>query len=78
MPLFIDTRGNASAAIAICDRCSFKFPVGELSADRNDPGLRVCEKCNDVKDPWRLPPRRPDNILVKYPRPDVPLIVEED
>jgi hypothetical protein len=75
MPLFLDTRNNASCAIAICDRCSKKYPIGELSADGNTPGLRVCEGCNDVKDPWRLPPRRPDNIVVKYPRPDVEIVV---
>jgi hypothetical protein len=78
MPLFLDTRGNASCAIAICDRCSTKYPVGELKPDRNTPGLIVCEECNDVKDPWRLPPRRPDNILVSHPRPDTPLEVPEE
>lgn len=70
MPLFLDTRNNASVAIGICDRCKFKFPIGELIADGNNPGLRVCKDCCDVKDPWRLPPRRPDNIEVKHPRPD--------
>jgi hypothetical protein len=70
MPKFLDTRGNASLAIAICDRCKFKFPIGELRPDRNSPGLRVCSKCCDERDPYRLPPRQPDNIVVKYPRPD--------
>ncbi len=70
MPRFLDTRGNSSLAIGVCDRCKFKFPIGELRADRNSPGLRVCEKCCDVKDPYKLPPKRPDNIVVAYPRPD--------
>jgi hypothetical protein len=78
MPLYLDTRFNASVAIAICGRCSFKFPIGELGADRNIPGLRVCKDCNDEKDPYRLPPRKPDNIVVKHPRPDVPLTDESN
>lgn len=70
MPLFLDTRGNASVAIAICDRCKVKMPIGDLGPDTNAPGLRVCKKCCDEKDPWRLPPRRPDDITLKHPRPD--------
>lgn len=60
-------------AIAVCDRCNFKFKNSELRADGNSPGLRVCEDCWDPKDPWRLPPIRPDAISLKYPRPDTPL-----
>lgn len=78
MPLYLDTRFNASVAIGICDRCHFKFPIGDLRADGNTPGLRVCAKCSDVKDPYRLPPRRPDNIIVHHPRPDVPLTGDEN
>ena len=73
MPKYLNTTGNASLAIAICARCSFKFPIDALSPDRNAPGLRVCARCNDEKDPYRLPPRKPDNIVLKYPRPDEPL-----
>lgn len=72
--LYLNTQGNANVAIAICARCSFKFPYGELSADRNAPGLRVCKDCNDDFDPWRLPPRQPENITLQFPRPDEPLI----
>ena len=61
------------ASIAVCDRCCFKYPYQELRADGNSPGLRVCEECRDPKDPWRLPPARPDAIALKYPRPDTPL-----
>lgn len=60
-------------AIGICDRCNFKYKNSELRADGNTPGLRVCESCWDTKDPWRLPPIRPDAIALKYPRPDVSL-----
>lgn len=62
-------------AIAICDRCSCKRPYQILVADGNSPGLRVCgdRDCRDPKNPWRLPPIKTDNIILKYPRPDTPL-----
>lgn len=78
MPIFLDTTGNASLAIAVCDRCNRKFPIGELSPDRNIPGLRVCREDNDEFDPWRLPPRQPENIALRWARPDVPLLVPAD
>lgn len=61
---------SGDLTIAICDRCAFKFKYRELSTDRNSPGLRVCDDCNDQKDPYRLPPRKPEAIAVRYPRPD--------
>jgi hypothetical protein len=73
MPRFLDTRGNASLAIAICDRCRFKYPIGELSADNDSPGLRVCSGCNDGYDPYKLPARMTEDITVRYPRPDEPI-----
>lgn len=79
MPLYLDTRGKASVAVGICDRCSRKFPLGELMADRNSPGLRVCREDNDALDPWRLPARRTEDITLRYPRPDESLtFVSED
>lgn len=68
MPMFLDTSGNATLAIGICDRCKRKFPLGELSPDRNSPGLRVCKDDNDVFDPWRLPARKTENIALDNPR----------
>ena len=65
---------SGRASIAICDRCNFKYPYQKLRADGNTPGLRVCESCWDCKDPWRLPPRQPDPMALKYPRPDTPLV----
>lgn len=74
MPLYLDTRGNASAAIGICGRCSTKRPIGDLVSDPNSPGLRVChDTCVDQFDPWRLPARQTEAITVRYPRPDEPL-----
>jgi hypothetical protein len=70
MPKFINTLGNAVVAVAICDRCKFKLAYGELSPDRNNPGMRVCAKCNDEKDPYALPPRQTEKIALRYPRPE--------
>jgi hypothetical protein len=70
MSLYLDTRGNASAAIATCDRCHLKVAYSKLVADGNSPGLRVCPKCSDKLDPWRLPPRQSENISLAHPRPD--------
>jgi hypothetical protein len=78
MPIFLDTRGNSNIGIATCDRCKLKFPIGELSPDRNTPGLMVCEADNDVFDPWRLPARPTENITLPFYRPDVPLGVTPD
>lgn len=65
-------------AIAVCDRCNRKFPYKELRPDGNSPGLRVCAEDWDMKDPWRLPPIQPDAFVLRFPRPDVPLIVQEN
>lgn len=79
MPLYLDTRGKASAAVAICSRCSQKHPIGYFVGDRNiGPSFRVCPSCSDNYDPWRLPARRTENITLQYPRPDEPLTVGED
>lgn len=75
MPIFLDTTGNASLGIALCARCSRKFPIGELYSDPNSPGLMVCKEDLDVLDPYRLPPREPDQINLAFVRPDVPLEV---
>lgn len=74
MPRFLDTRGNASIAIFICDRCKMKRPIIEAMPDPNFPGLKVCQQgCADDKDPYRLPARQTERITLQYPRPDVNL-----
>lgn len=74
MSRYLDTRGQNSVAIAVCDRCKMKVPLSSLTADRNSPGLRVCmPECNDALDPYRLPARKTENITLRYPRPDEPL-----
>ncbi len=73
MPRYLNTRGNTTLAIGICGRCSIKMPLDKLLPDPNSPGLLVCEKDLDQYDPYRLPARQPDNILLPFLRPDVPL-----
>jgi hypothetical protein len=75
MPIFLDTRNKPTLAIGVCDRCNFKFPLSELMPDRDKPGMLVCRKDNDVKDPWRLPFVALDaNIGLPRARPDVKIL----
>ena len=73
MSVFLDTRGRSTLAVAICGRCSRKFPYDELQPDPNYPGLRVCKDDLDEYDPYRLPARQTENISLRFPRPDTPL-----
>lgn len=71
MPRYLDTRGMASLAIAVCDRCKMKRSFVSLMSDTNFPGLRVCDQgCLDEKDPYRLPARKTERINLRFPRPD--------
>lgn len=78
MPLYLPVKFNPTATIAVCDRCKKKMYLSELRADGNSPGLRVCKKCWDVKDPWRLPARQTEKIEVRHPRMDEPLVAPLD
>lgn len=74
MPAFISTRGRSTLAIGLCDRCQRKFPLDDLQPDPNFPGLRVCRDDRDEFDPYRLPARQTEDITLRFPRPDVPLV----
>lgn len=71
MPRYIDTRGQPSLGIGVCDRCNRKFKLADLYSDPNAPGLRVCIEDRDQFDPYRLPARGPDQIKLPFYRPDV-------
>jgi len=73
MPVFLDTRGKSTLAIGICGRCSRKFSLDDLYSDPNYSGLKVCKDDRDQYDPYRLPARQPEQIALKFARPDTPL-----
>jgi hypothetical protein len=79
MPIFLDTTGLSSVAIAVCDRCKMKRPFVSMMADPNFPGLRVCDQgCKDELDPYRLPARKTERINLRFPRPDESVAVDPD
>lgn len=79
MPVFLDTTGLSSVAIAVCDRCKMKRAFVSLQADPNFPGLRVCDQgCKDEFDPYRLPARKTERINLRFPRPDESVAVDPD
>lgn len=73
MSVFLPPKGKGSYAIAVCDRCGTKIYYDTLRSDGNSPGLKVCDDpgCWDVRDPWRLPARKTEDITLRHPRPDV-------
>lgn len=71
MAIYLDTRGHTTLGIGLCARCSRKFPLDELMDDGNIPGLKVCAADRDDFDPYRLPARQPDRIVLPFCRPDV-------
>lgn len=77
MPRFLDTTGQATLGIAICQRCQTKRMLGDLVQDGNIPQFWVCKDrhgCWDTYDPFRLPAPPPDNMLLPFVRPDVELV----
>jgi hypothetical protein len=73
MPVYLSTRGKTTLGIGICARCSRKFSLDDLYSDPNSPGLMVCTVDLDQYDPYRLPARQPDNIVLPFARPDTPI-----
>ena len=76
MSKFLDTTGQSTLGIGICDRCKRKFPLGDLSPDRDSPGLLVCDDDNDELDRYKLPPRTPETVSLRMIRPDVDIAVD--
>jgi hypothetical protein len=72
MSLYLKPKGS-KVAIAICGRCKMKRYHDDLVSDPNIPGLMVCEDCADVRDPYRRPPRKPEDINLRTPRPEEPI-----
>ena len=79
MPRFLDTIGNNSLSIFICDRCKMKRAYSDMRADGNIPALKVCsEECSDQFDPYRLAPRPTERISLRFPRPDTDVAESHD
>lgn len=72
-----DPTGWPWCAVGICDRCNRRFPLHLLIEDGNLPGLRVCRDDWDMLDPYRLPPRQPDNLVLPFVRPDVDIAITQ-
>jgi hypothetical protein len=77
---FIDTRGESTLGIAICQRCQTKRKHSELIEDGNIKKFYVCRPtispgCWDSYDPFRLPPPKADDLRLPFVRPDTPLTV---
>lgn len=70
MPLYIDPTGQPTYGIALCARCSQKFPIADLQPDPNYPALMVCKDDLDEYDPYRLAPRKAEDITLPFVRPD--------
>jgi hypothetical protein len=77
MAVFLDTTGESTLGIGICDRCSRKFPLDQLLTDPNSPGLRVCIDDVDEYDPYRLPAPQPETLTLPFYRPDTSLIPDQ-
>ena len=73
MSKWVDSTGMSKIASAVCDRCKMSMPYMNLRPDPNAPGVFACQECVDLYDPWRLPPRYPEDISLEHPRPDTPL-----
>ena len=73
MSLYMPVKAHGSVALAICPRCQRKVYQDDLRQDPNNKNW-YCAECVDVKDPWTLPARRPEDISVAHPRPDVELV----
>ncbi len=76
MAIFLDTRGNPTLGIGICGRCSRKMPLHELFDDPNVPDLKVCAADRDDYDPYRLPARQTENIVLPFVRPDADIATD--
>ena len=74
MPRYLPVSSHGKVAVAVCGRCGFKVSYNDLRQDRNITGLMVCKDCCDTKDPYKLPARRAENITLRHPRPDEPLV----
>lgn len=72
MSMFLPPKKTAPLAVAICARCNFKVYYTDLKQDPNTK-MWVCGECLDKLDPYKLPPRKTEDISLQHPRPDTEL-----
>lgn len=70
MSTFLDPTGQPTYGLGLCARCSRKFFLSELRPDPNYPALMVCDADSDDYDPYRLAPRKEDQVTLPFTRPD--------
>jgi len=78
MARFLNTRGRARLTVQNCERCQKKYPIGMLSPDGDQPGIKVCRACRDSIDPWKLPPPPADDYVIPGAQPNDILLPEEE
>ena len=69
MSLFVPINSGPNVAIAECPRCHRHLQYVDLVQDPNNLNW-MCKLCRDDFDPWRLPPRRTEDISLAHARPD--------
>lgn len=70
MSLWEPINTGSNVAIAVCMRCHFKRQYTDLRQDPNNQNWYCKYGCIDALDPWRLPPRRTEDISLQHARPD--------
>lgn len=61
----------------ICPRCHFKKDYRDQAIDPNTKQV-MCSSCVDQLDPYRLPARKTEKISLRNPRPESPLVPQEN
>lgn len=69
MSLWQPLADGPNVAIALCPRCYKKINYADLRQDPNTLQW-MCPADVDLFDPWRLPPRRTEDISLQHARPD--------
>jgi hypothetical protein len=70
--LYLNPRGRSTFGLGICQRCQRRFSLEDLTQD-DQSGLILCQRDIDELDPYRLPPRAPDPIALRFYSPDTPM-----
>lgn len=83
MPRFLNTKGQPTLGIGICQRCQTKRRLADLVEDGNIKKFYVCDPllspgCWDNFDPFRLPAPPPDRMELPFVRPDNDITIHPD